>query len=82
MQLLLGTGHLDVNAQDTDGRAALHRAAEVGYANNSRTLLTHGGDSTLKDVSGVTALDVARETRQEIVVQLLKPTGQSPLASQ
>ena len=82
VQFLLGTGRLGVNVQDTDGRTALHRAAEVGHANISRTLLTHGGDSKLKDASGATALDVARETRQETVIQLLKPAGQSPLASQ
>jgi hypothetical protein len=81
----------DVNAQDKNGAAALHRAVRTRCAAAARVLLKAGGDPTLRNKSGSTAFhlavqntgrggtgtDEARTAQREIIEEFLR-FGVSP----
>merc|ERR1712032_638008 len=65
-----------INAGDSMGCTALHRAAEVGDAGVVGVLLQQGADKTVKEtVYGKTAEKVAEEMNQPKVLQLLRATS-------
>jgi len=62
-----------INATDSMGCTALHRAAEFGDANVVEVLLKEGADATVKEtVYGKTAEKVAEEMNQPKVLELLR----------
>src|SRR5205814_2571898 len=50
---------VDVNAADSNGRTALHGAAQKGYDQVVRILVGHGAKLDVKDRRGFTPLDAA-----------------------
>jgi len=67
------TAREGINAPDSMGCTALHRAAEVGDANVVGVLLKEGADKSLKEtVYGKTAEKVAEEMNQPKVLELLR----------
>lgn len=74
--LLLDYG-ADVNARSGDqaGVTALHEAARVGNREIVEILVARGADVALRDASGKTAADVARENKQEALLPLLEAGG-------
>ncbi len=58
VECLLAAG-AEVNAQDKNGAAALHRAVRTRCAAAARVLLEAGGDPTLKNKPGSTAFHLA-----------------------
>lgn len=60
-----------VNAHDSSGQTALHKAAFLGYSTAVKTLLSLGAEPDVRDSSGRTALDVARDANKAGVVKLL-----------
>merc|ERR1712037_1075928 len=65
-----------LNATDSMGCTALHRAAEVGDASVVGVLLQEGADKTVKEtVYGKTAEKVAEEMNQPKVLELLRATS-------
>lgn len=63
---------VDVNAVDNDGRTALHHAALQGVRQDYvRNLLDAGAKTDLRDASGMTALDCARQKARTKLVALL-----------
>ena len=58
IQLLLQAG-VDVNAADSNGRTALHGAAQKGYDQVVRFLASKGGALDVKDRRGLTPFDAA-----------------------
>jgi hypothetical protein len=81
----------NVNAQDKNGAAALHRAVRTRCAAAARVLLKAGGDPTLRNKPGSTAFhfavqntgrggtgtDEARTAQREIIEEFLR-FGVSP----
>lgn len=61
----------NVNACDTTGQTALHKAAFLGYAAAVRVLLDNGADPGARDHAGVTALDVAYQSNKVAVIKTL-----------
>ena len=66
-QLLLERG-ADVNHAGYRGYTPLHFAAKNGYLGICKLLMKHGADQTLKSRDGETALDIAREEDEHIIV--------------
>ncbi len=62
--LLLNRPDVAVDERNTDGVTALHRAVAQGFAKISRMLVQAGASVDLKDESGRTPADYARETGQ------------------
>jgi hypothetical protein len=60
-----------VNAQSSFGLTALMYAAGAGRIGNARVLLTAGAKRDLKDSKGRRALDIAREAKQDLMVEVL-----------
>jgi hypothetical protein len=60
-----------VNAQSAFGLTALMYAAGAGRIGNARVLLTAGAKRDLKDSKGRRALDIAREAKQDLMVEVL-----------
>jgi ankyrin repeat protein len=61
----------NVNACDTAGQTALHKAAFLGYAAAVRVLLDSGADPGARDGGGLTALDVADQWNKAPVIKIL-----------
>lgn len=51
---------------------ALHKAAELGKVDVVRYLISRGADTGVKDATGQTALDYAKESGHSKIVQLLQ----------
>jgi ankyrin repeat protein len=61
----------DITARNEDGYTALHKAAEVGFADVVRALLSAGADANVRTKIGQTALIVASFFGYAEVVRLL-----------
>lgn len=58
---------LQVNAVDTLGQTALHRAAMAGHLQTCRLLLGYGADASLLSLQGFTAAQMGNEAVQQIL---------------
>jgi ankyrin repeat protein len=84
----------DINAGESNGRTALHGAAQKGYDQVVRFLVEHGAKLDIKDRRGFTPLDAAmglignggfdgsRSDVHESTAALIKQLGGSPGANQ
>jgi hypothetical protein len=61
----------DVNAKDKRGFTALHRAAEMGYVEMVKELLSHGANKDV-EVEGYTALSLAKARNNGEIIRLLE----------
>lgn len=69
-----------VDAQDDDGRTALHMAAANGYTSIAQVLLKAGANTEMKNTSGNTALHWACVGGSASMVELLLGHGANPAA--
>ena len=69
-RLLISHG-ANLDALDTFGRTALHRAAANGVTPVGRVFLQAGADATVRDTEGMTALDYAKSKRMVAMKRLL-----------
>lgn len=58
---------MQVNALDTLGQTALHRAALAGHLQTCRLLLGYGADASLVSLQGFTAAQMGNEAVQQIL---------------
>lgn len=58
---------LQVNAVDTLGQTALHRAALAGHIQTCRLLLSYGADPAIVSLQGFTASQMGNEAVQQIL---------------
>lgn len=72
--LLISRG-ADIEALDTYGYTPLHRMASNNLAVGARALLEAGADPGFKGGAGQTAIDVARSSRAQAVLQVLEAHG-------
>lgn len=56
-----------MNALDTLGQTALHRAALAGHLQTCRLLLTYGSDPSIISLQGFTAAQMGNEAVQQIL---------------
>lgn len=56
-----------MNALDTLGQTALHRAALAGHLQTCRLLLGYGADASLVSLQGFTAAQMGNEAVQQIL---------------
>jgi ankyrin repeat protein len=61
----------DVNLRDSTGQTPLHKAAFLGYAAAARVLFDNHADPGIKDLSGLTPLDVARQWNKVAAIKAL-----------
>ena len=79
MSILLSKG-VDVTARDTEGKSALHYAAQAGYADSVALLLDSGAEIDGRDQRGMTPLMCAAATNIDAsVVDLLLARGADPV---
>ncbi len=71
VQALADKDKTNLNAQSAFGLTALMYAAGAGRIGNARVLLTAGAKKDLKDARGRRAVDVAREAKQDLMVEVL-----------
>jgi ankyrin repeat protein len=71
VRLLLRRGVSTINEQDTNGRTALHVAAQAGDEEMVETLVKHGADPKVVDNQGLDALYCAVEMGHEEIVDML-----------
>lgn len=71
IRLLLRRGVSTINEQDSDGRTALHVAAQSGDEEMVETLMKHGADPKTLDKHGLDALHCAVKQGHEEVVEIL-----------
>lgn len=73
--LKLNLSLLQVNAVDTLGQTALHRAALAGHIQTCKLLLSYGADPSIVSLQGFTAAQMGNEAVQQILngncIQLL-----------
>jgi ankyrin repeat protein len=70
INLLFGY-ELKVDAENSDGNTALHRAALQGREVMAKKLLEHGATMHLQNHAGETALDMAQRQKHRAVVECL-----------
>lgn len=58
---------LQVNAADTLGQTALHRAALAGHIQTCKLLLSYGADPSIVSLQGFTAAQMGNEAVQQIL---------------
>lgn len=58
---------LQVNAADTLGQTALHRAALAGHIQTCKLLLSYGADPAIVSLQGFTAAQMGNEAVQQIL---------------
>jgi cytochrome c peroxidase len=68
---LLQECKVDVNVQDCYGDSALHDAAKFGHEEVLALLLAGGADRTIRNVNGLTPVDVAKLHTKEGCVRRL-----------
>lgn len=56
-----------MNAVDTLGQTALHRAALAGHLQTCRLLLSYGADPAIVSLQGFTAAQMGNEAVQQIL---------------
>ncbi len=79
MELILATGEIDINQQDTNGRSALHFACKAGKLENVRYLLSlQGINYELRTVGGMTPLMSAAESGKILVIAECLNRGLNP----
>lgn len=61
-----------MNALDTLGQTALHRAALAGHLQTCRLLLSYGSDPSIISLQGFTAAQMGNEAVQQILSGELK----------
>lgn len=74
LQVLINAG-ADINKQcgeRGEKKTALHLCAELGYLSNVQTLLDVQASFTIRDLSGLTALDVASRHGHEECVKIIQ----------
>jgi ankyrin repeat protein len=64
-----------VNAQNKQGQTALMKAAQQGNKQMVRLLIDEGADVNEADYTGRTALDWAKSSRKQSVVDVLVQAG-------
>jgi ankyrin repeat protein len=72
IQLLLEKGAA-IDAQNGQGCTPLHWVSGAGSAKMIQCLLDHNADVTVEDKSGRTAIDRAKKTRDDLVIEQLLP---------
>jgi ankyrin repeat protein len=60
---------------------ALHTAAEKGFAEITRLLLTAGADPSARDHNGKTALQIAKRKGHSQVIEILEPVTPAKVTS-
>jgi ankyrin repeat protein len=78
VELLLGTGQIDVDHQDSWGTAALHYACRGGHLPVVRQLVEAGANVNVQENYGYTPLHEAAENGHLEVVELLLEHGSDP----
>ncbi|EKD71273.1 MAG: ankyrin repeat protein [uncultured bacterium] len=68
---LLTDPSININQEHKDGSTALHRAAENGWIDIVKLLLSHGAHVSAKNNSGTTPLHMAAKIGHDDVVQIL-----------
>ncbi|KFY12770.1 hypothetical protein V492_03666 [Pseudogymnoascus sp. VKM F-4246] len=71
IRLLLRRGVATINEQDSDGRTALHVAAQSGDEEMVETLVKHGADPKIIDKHGLDAIHYAVTQGHEEIVEIL-----------
>jgi ankyrin repeat protein len=71
VRLLLRRGVSTINEQDTNGRTALHIAAQAGDEEIVEMLIKHGADPKVVDNQGLDALYCAVEMGHDEIVEML-----------
>jgi hypothetical protein len=77
VELLLGTGLVQVNSRNIDGQPPLFWPAAKGYVDTVRLLLQAGADYRIADKDGNTPLSIAEENGHYEIVEMM--TGQWPI---
>jgi ankyrin repeat protein len=71
-ELLISKG-VDINARENHGQTPLHRAClRLGRKNVVELLIAKGADINAKDNNGKTPLSLAKETKNDEIVELLR----------
>jgi hypothetical protein len=66
----------DVNVKtNDDGMTALMLASVAGYDDVVNALLKHGADPSIKNIHGLTALDIMKFSGSQEIIQLLQEAG-------
>lgn len=74
-----GGSHFDVNLQNKEGNAALHRAAMMGKDDVVKWLLLHGADQNVKNRRGKTAAEIVQDPSDKSSKHLKPETRQKVL---
>ena len=72
LRVLLDDGHADIEAQEHGRETPLHKAVHARRAGNVRYLLHKGASPYARDMFGESVIDVARKTRDEGMMDLLR----------
>ena len=73
--LLLSWDRTMIETMDNEGQTPLHLATIAGSARIIRTLLVKGANRNARDNKMQTALDIAKQNRQQSLISLLQPVS-------